>query len=255
MPSRLLILKCSARKLGENNIIPALERYDGPLWRVLRSFLREQPLLAADIDVYVLSAAFGLIPASHDIPWYDQTMSSERAAELQHSVLCGLERLMERDYHELCLGLSDRYLAAMRGWETLIPPDVIVTLTDGPMGTKLGQLRAWLDGRVWRPVSNLPDRLEASKSPRGEAVIAGVTLRITRDEALQRARQALKENGQDSARYRDWYVLIDGHRIAPKWLVSTLTGCPTSAFDASAARRALLAIGIDIERVTSADDS
>lgn len=249
MASRLLILKCSARKLGGDRDIPALERYDGPLWRVLRSFQREQPMFAADLDIYVLSAAFGLIPATQQIPWYDQTMSPERAAELRPSVRLELERLMGQGYQDLCLGLSERYLVAMQGWEALVPPAMKVTRTDGPMGTKLGQLRAWLEGRDWVPVSDYPDRLEAPGSPRGEAVVAGVTLRMTRDEALQRARQALSEDGQDSARYRDWYVLIDGRRIAPKWLVSTLIGRPTSAFDASAARRALLAIGIDIERV------
>src|SRR5689334_2362986 len=98
MPSRLLILKCSARKRGDDTPIPALERYDGPLWQVLRSFLREQPLFATDLDVYVLSAAFGLIPAAHPIPWYDQTMSPERGAELRPAVLVELERLMQGGY-------------------------------------------------------------------------------------------------------------------------------------------------------------
>lgn len=76
MARRLLILKCSARKRGVEEPIPAIERYDGPLWQVLRSFLREQPLFATDIDIYVLSAAFGLIPASQPIVWYDQTDGS-----------------------------------------------------------------------------------------------------------------------------------------------------------------------------------
>jgi ABC-type multidrug transport system ATPase subunit len=44
-------------------------------------------------------------------------------------------------------------------------------------------------------------------------------------------------------------VLLDGQPVAPKWLVSQLTGLPTSDFDASAARRVLLALGIDVEHV------
>jgi len=49
---RLLILSCSARKRGPAEPIPALDRYDGSLWRVLRSYLHEQPIVAADMHIW-----------------------------------------------------------------------------------------------------------------------------------------------------------------------------------------------------------
>lgn len=250
MAQRLLILKCSARKRGGAEPIPAIERYDGPLWQVLRSFVRAQPLFAADLDVYVLSAAFGLIPASQLIPPYDQTMAAERADELRPLVLERFRVLMGNGYRDLCLGLSQRYLRAMVGWEEVVPSDVRVTLTDGPMGTKLGQLHSWLEGRTWEPSAERPQRLVANEQPRGEVVIGGVALRMAREEVLARARQALATDGRGAQRYRDWYVVVDGQPVAPKWLMSLISGLPTSAFDASAARRALLALGIDVERVS-----
>lgn len=246
---RLVILTCSARKRGDATLLPALDRYDGPLWQVLRSYLREQPLFALELDIYVLSAAFGLIPASQPIPWYDQTMAPERADALHPAVLEQFGTLMQQDYDQLCLGLSQRYLRAMDGWEACLPPSVVVTQTDGPMGIKLGQLRAWLEGRTWAPNDNHPDRLVADAAPRGEVIIRGVTLCMARDDVIERARHALATDGAGAERYRDWYVLIDERPVAPKWLVSLLTGLPTSAFDASAARRALLALGVDVERV------
>lgn len=249
MADRLLILKCSARKRGEAEPIPAIERYDGPLWQVLRSFRRTQPLFAADLDVYVLSAAFGLIPASQPIPPYDQTMAPERADELRPVVLERFRALVDNGCRDLCLGLSQRYLRAMRGWETVVPPGMAVTLTDGPMGTKLGQLRAWLEGRTWGPSDNLPERLIAPEQPRGSAQLAGIEVALDRDAVLERARAALARGEAGARRYRDWYVLVDGQPVGPKWLVSEISGLPTSAFDASAARRVLLALGIDVERV------
>ena len=39
---RMLILSCSSRKKPTNRQMPAIERYDGPAFRVLRKFLREQ---------------------------------------------------------------------------------------------------------------------------------------------------------------------------------------------------------------------
>jgi hypothetical protein len=251
MTRRLLILKCSARKRGGTEPMPAIERYDGPLWQVLRSFVRMQPLFAADLDVYVLSAAFGLIPASQPIPPYDQTMAPERADELRPVVLECFRALVDNGYQDLCLGLSQRYLRAMRGWEMLVPPGVAVTLTDGPMGTKLGQLRAWLEGRTWEPSDVSPERLIAPEQPRGNAQIAGIQIALSRDEVLEQARAAIAKGDVGMKRYRDWYVRVDGQPVAPKWLVSLISGVPTSAFDASAARRVLLALGIDIERVAN----
>src|SRR5262245_37902651 len=119
MADRLLILMCSARKRGGAEPIPAIERYDGPLWQVLRSFLRSQPLFAADLDVHALSAAFGLIPAMQPILWYDQIMAPERADELHPVVLERFRELVIDHHSSLCLGLSHHYLRTMRGWETL----------------------------------------------------------------------------------------------------------------------------------------
>ncbi len=248
MTRRLLILKCSARKRGGFEPLAAIERYDGPLWRVLRNW-REQTSQAANLDVYVLSAAFGLIPATQPIPRYDRTMDPARAAELWPEVHQRFAELMQQHYTHLCLALSQRYLRAMQGWEQLVPLPVVITQTDGTMGVKLAQLRAWLDGQNWVPGVVAADRLVAAEQPRGTAVICGVTLRLTREEVLDRARQMLEQDRQGAQRYRGWYVLVDGQPVSTKWLVSLMSGVPTSRFDASSARRVLLALGVDIERV------
>lgn len=249
---RLLILTCSARKRGAADLLPVLERYDGPLWRVLRSYLQNQPA-ASDLHIYGLSAAFGLLPGEHPIPHYDQTMSPAQADRLRPAVLETFAGLFDADVHQLCLGLSQRYLRAMTGWEQYVPAHVAVTFTDGTMGTKLGQLRAWLAGRPYTPVTPQAQRLVAPEQPRGAVVIAGVPLRMGREEVLERARVALAADGAGARRFRDWYVLLDDTPVAPKWLVSVLSGLPTSAFDAANARRVLLALGLDVERVAPDD--
>ena len=246
---RLLILKCSAAKRGGPEPIPAAERYDGPLWRVLRSYQRAQPIVAANLDVYGLSAEYGLIRGDTPIPDYERTMAPERADALRPQVLDALQGLMRRAYDQLCLGVSDRYLRAMTGWEARVPPGTTVTITDGTMGAKLGQLRAWLDGRAWVPPSaSRPARIAAPEAPRGEVVLAGVHLRLSRGEVLARGRAALRSDGAGAGRYRDWYVLLDGQPVAAKWLAGVISGLPTARFDAANARRALLALGVDVER-------
>lgn len=246
---RLLILKCSARKRGPAEPIAVVDRYDGPLWQVLRSYLREQPMFVADLTIYGLSAEYGLIPGDHRIPHYDATMDADRAEVLRPQVLATLRQIVTPDCRQLCLGISQRYLRALAGWEALIPKGVEVTLTDGTMGEKLGQLRAWLEGRAWTPPSaNRPARLTAPQKPRGEVVLSGVPIRMSREEILTAARTALQAGATGAERFRDWYVLVDDRRVSAKWLAGLISGLPPSAFDTGNACRALLALGVDVER-------
>jgi hypothetical protein len=250
---RLLILKCSSRKRGTSDPLPAVERYDGPLWQVLRAHLRENPLWASDLDVYGLSAEFGLIAGVETIPVYDRTMSPERAEELRPEVERRFRDLMTRGYESVCLGISDRYVAAIQGWEQWVPAGTPVTVTDGGVGMKLGQLRAWLRSEPVDRVDRRPQRLAAPCRPRGRATLKGITLAMPRDVVMGRARQALAAGVDGANHYRDWYVLVDGRPVSSKWLVSLISGLPTSEFDAVGARRVLLALGVDVERVRAGE--
>jgi hypothetical protein len=77
-PPRLLVLACSATKRPDPGRIPALARYDGPLWRTLR---------ATDPDgrmaqVAVLSARYGFRNATTPITDYDARPTPELAARM-----------------------------------------------------------------------------------------------------------------------------------------------------------------------------
>lgn len=249
---RLLILTCSARKRGGDEPIPAIDRYDGPLWQMVRNYLRTQPLRAIDLEIYALSAEFGLIAATHPIPHYERTMDAARADELRPTVLVKFARLFQNKYSAVCLGMSQRYLRAIEGWNEIIPIGVAVTLTDGAMGQKLGQLRTWLDGQQWQTtMTERPVHIAAPVQLRGSVKLSGTEITMNRDEVLERARIALQTDAQAATRFRDWYVIVDGQRVAAKWVASIISGLPTSCFDAANARRALLALGIDIERMTT----
>lgn len=244
---RLLILQCSSSKQGPAEPIKAIDRYDGPLWRVLRAYQREQGLWGADLEIFGLSAEYGLIPAEQPIPLYERKMDNDRANELRPDVLSEFRKLMNRGYDQLCLGVSQLYLQALEGWKELVPPKTAVTVTDGTEAVKLGQLRAWLHGEAWRGPAKRPERLIADAQPRGSVRIGGVTLSMSREDVLAHARAALREDGKNAKTYRNWYALIDGQPVGVKWLAGVLSGLPTSAFQAAQARQALLALGIDVE--------
>ncbi|HEU5327473.1 MAG TPA: hypothetical protein VFU78_05220, partial [Thermomicrobiales bacterium] len=58
-PADLLIIACSRRKRPAPGYLPAIERYDGPVFRVLRRYLRERG--DAGLTIRILSAEYGLI--------------------------------------------------------------------------------------------------------------------------------------------------------------------------------------------------
>jgi hypothetical protein len=243
---RLLILSCSQRKRLDSGLLPAIERYDGPAFRVLRRFLRKQSDDAKRLDVFVLSAMYGLIPAECSIAEYDQVMTSQRVAELHDKVLAAFAKVICTGHTELCLAMSAKYLMTLEGWSALVPPGVSVTITDGPQGSKLAQLKRWL----WRGQAKDSKQKQRIVRPSGVAHLRGVELRLTPAQVFERAQTALTEDGSGASRFRDWYVEVGEQRMAVKWLVSKLTGLPVSAFTTGEARRVLRQLGLHVRQVT-----
>ena len=141
---RLLILSCSQRKHTSQDLLPAIDRYNGPLFFVLRRFLRESPGEAKQLDVYILSAAYGLIPGDFPTPLYDQKMSMLRSIELQPQIKTTFSDILPNNYFSICFVLGNTYLKAFEGLHDLIPKLSEFIITYGPIGKKQTQLKKWL---------------------------------------------------------------------------------------------------------------
>lgn len=245
MPRRLLILSCSKRKRSDESLLPAIERYDGPCFRVLRRYLRtcsaadsgshEQP------ETFILSAEFGLIAAHQLIPFYERRMTAERAEALRPGVFDTIRHLFApgQSYHEIFLCLGHEYHHALEGWEHWRPPDLAVRRAHGSIGVRLAQLRDWLYGTPPVP---------APVRPQGTVRIRGKEVNLSPTQVLALARSALREDGKDAANYHTWYVQVDDQRVSPKWLISKVTGLPVRSFHTNWACRILVQLGIPVYR-------
>jgi len=91
-PRRLLLLSCSQRKCRARGLLPAIKRYDGPAFRVLRRYLDEQP--TAQSEVLILSAKWGLISGNTLLPYYNQRMTEQRAAKLRPLIIKRLRKIL-----------------------------------------------------------------------------------------------------------------------------------------------------------------
>lgn len=245
MATRLLVLSCSCKKQPQPGLVPAMQRYDGPSFQVLRRFQNRFPTDAQSVKVHILSAEYGLISHDYPLPAYDRRMTAARARELRPSVIASFRPLlMEQHVDELFIAAGRTYLEALQGYEQDIPPGLEVIVATGSQGGRLAQLHSWLHRHSVLPAGRL-----GPVEGRTPARFHGVELGLSPDDIYEVASCALADGGHASSRYQTWYVPIAEQRVAPKWLVSVLTGVPVRAFRTAEAVRLLTQLGIEVRRV------
>lgn len=252
MSRRCLIVGCSRTKVDSPQPLPAIQRYDGPAFRVIRRYLSHAPEGVKDVGIFVLSAEFGLIAAETEISSYDRLMTTARAAELRPSVLQAAQAdICPRYYAEVFLSMGKTYLEALKGLEVLLGDDVQVIVSDSASGQKLTELQRWL----WRAEGQPPRITENDEPPAQpkliaeEVVLRGRRVQITTAQAAKELYVHLDQRDPAAVYVRDWYLDVDGRRISPKWAASRLFNVPVREFSADEARRALRALGLDCYRV------
>lgn len=169
--SRLLILACSATKRAEPDYIPAIDRYDGPLWQTLR---RADPD-GSKASAAFLSARYGFRDAHTPIEAYDARMTAEIAAAMKAGGLgtrwprpktqrrvmpegehpgmhiAYLSRYASKPFVDVALVGGHLYVDVMRHFVGLfkegghIAADARIVEINGPIGRMRRALRLWLD--------------------------------------------------------------------------------------------------------------
>lgn len=175
MTYRLLILACSQRKKAGPEYMPAIERYDGPLWQTLRT-----TELPDNLAVMFVSARYGLRVASTAIEDYNEKLTPELCALMYSPAAHTLEHCWRFKHHgapvvelrdaaeairfrlddkycelfeDVCLVGGHLYLERMRrhlaqaqyreGCWT-VDPRARVTEINASIGIMRQQLRAWI---------------------------------------------------------------------------------------------------------------
>lgn len=168
---RLLILACSATKRGEAKYLPAIERYDGPLWQTLRKVNPDRKMA----KVAFLSAHPGFRAATTPIEMYDARMTPQMA-EVMKAVdlgtrwprpktqrcvmpegehpgmhIASLTTHGKRPFSDVALVGGHLYIDVMRHLVDLfrtgghVVGDVRITTINGPIGLMRRDLRLWLE--------------------------------------------------------------------------------------------------------------
>lgn len=244
--SRCVILGCSRTKNESPELLPAIQRYDGPSFKVLRRYLDKNPDGGQMLDVFVLSAQYGLISGQTSTANYDRRMTDQRAVEISDKVMEKIQRdLLSKNYDEIFLSMGRAYLRALNGLNELVNGHTEVIISDGTAGRKLTALRNWLWGKELPPTKpEEPEFVKAKTTPQ-MAVLRGHTVTLTTAETIERLQEGIAQE-QDSARQvRSWYVDINKEKISPKWAAQYLFGVSVNRFSADEARRVLRRLGLN----------
>lgn len=146
IPKRLLILSCSVRKT-ETEVCPAIERYLSPAFYVVRRFLKTNP--ANDVEIWILSAKYGLINQNWRTSHYDAAMTPQRAGELkpkldrQFSILKQISFGNSQPSEVFC-HLPQNYREALGEQIKSLRQKTRVRVSIGRPGEKLSELKNWL---------------------------------------------------------------------------------------------------------------
>lgn len=229
---------CSQRKRPDAAALPAIERYDGPAFRVLRRYFKGTP--TTSVDVEILSAKYGLVSSTHPLPYYDHRLTKELAQQLNPQVMSQLKSVLQsNNYTTILVCLGQTYFDAIQGYEDNLPQNISVQVAEGGIGRKLSILHDWLYGTS----SNLVRKPTIYGKP---VRVKGIELTYTPEQVLDIAREAIASENPKAFRCHSWYVMVDEQQVSPKWLVSQLTGLPVSSFHSSRARQVLQQLGVSV---------
>ena len=143
MKRYLLIISCSQRKIVTEAPLPAIERYDGPVYRCLRKYRDTFDGFPDNLDILIISALYRLIESRTLICNYDERMTDQRAAKLLPQVQEFLRWYTSRHkYDQVFINLGKTYMRTLEGFHW----GLISTLeATGGIGQKTQQMKAWLE--------------------------------------------------------------------------------------------------------------
>lgn len=167
---RLLVIACSQSKSREAGLIPAIERYDGPAFRVIRKYLRESRDLS--LKIWIISAKFGLLESSQPIPDYDCQMSRISALALRSEISSAARKLIDSERWDR-IGLSAGMVYRFALGDSIQVGDEVfrLELLDGGLGSRLSRLKAWLRSTESADLLTVAGRIEGHSARKASSVV------------------------------------------------------------------------------------
>ncbi|MFA4934281.1 MAG: peroxide stress protein YaaA [Candidatus Methanoperedens sp.] len=143
----LLILSCSQTKIKSKDLLPAIERYDGPSYKVLRKIMNSSNYNNS-LDIAIISAKYGLLQPYEKIEDYDLKMNKDIAESLNNEVAEELRKQISNNkYENIFINIGSDYTLAVDGFNKKLPRNTKILYAKGKIGERLSQMKKWLEER------------------------------------------------------------------------------------------------------------
>lgn len=154
----LILMSCSHQafderwrwdKQGQRRELTALERYDGPWYRTLKSWVKARGDWPEWLELYVLTSKYGMIHRDDPCPWYDiKERDSALLARISHQVLPKLYDIAHDETIDvqriLYCGGRDSFSRILQGLPRLFPK-AEVDWNLGRIGEQCHHMLDWLN--------------------------------------------------------------------------------------------------------------
>jgi len=153
-PRKLLIISASSKMTRQTESpIPAIERYDGLLVRVVKKALKEKD--HGDIEVLLLSPVLGLVEAKDEIPyheplpgcWKKPNLTEKEINSIREKNTAKLQFLLKsRQYAEIYINVG-KVLRQLLDLRLFSGSKIIFAEGPGP-GPKAAHMKSWIQRKV-----------------------------------------------------------------------------------------------------------
>lgn len=148
MDKKLILITTSYRLNKEiKEPIPAIERFDGVYFRILKKYIREGKL--RNVDILIVSEKYGLIWAKDKVPYYDihgkmgsLSLSKKSIEKIRQQNLQKLKQIVNR-YSEIYVNVGREFLKLIRGFEKFTTCKVTYATGRG-LGPKALHMKEWI---------------------------------------------------------------------------------------------------------------
>jgi len=142
---RLIIVSASQRRITDPSPLPAIDRFDGVYFRILRKHLKDGKL--KDADILVVSDRHGVIKATDVVPYHppsDKIKVEEHARISNVKIIEGIAK--KTAYSEIYVICGKDFQGFIKGFEEFA--NTTVTYCQGRgLGPKARSLKDWILAR------------------------------------------------------------------------------------------------------------
>lgn len=137
--NRLLVIGCSNRKKEVMSLAPAIDMYDGPMFRIIRKMINKQQF-PNDVHVMILSAKYGIMGMYDMIQNYDLKITDIKTHEMRQDVSRNVEKfLICKQFIEGFINLGETYQDAFE-----VTFNFPLQFAQGKIGERQSQTKNWI---------------------------------------------------------------------------------------------------------------